>query len=84
MTPVISASYVVSDVCLLNGNLFYTTFVAAAFEVGAEEGLNNVEGFFVRKETCWKGNNVGIVVGTCQTGNFWAPAQARTHTLVLV
>lgn len=58
--------------------------MASALEFGGEECVDNLDCHFGLNEACRKNENVGVVVGTGQTGQLGRPAESGADTLVFV
>ncbi len=63
------------SLCLLNRDLIYSLLMAATFKFGGEVLVHNLTSRFLRDESSWHHQHVGIVVLTDQVGNLRDPAE---------
>ena len=71
--------------CLFcDGDFVDATLVATAFEIGAEENVDNGNGFVIAQESSRERQHIGIVVATREACNLRSPAECRANALVLV
>ena len=71
--------------CLFgDGDFVNATLVATAFEIGAEENVDNGNGFVITQESSRERQHIGIVVATREACNLRSPAECRANALVLV